>query len=235
MFVGTGTIRKPVEHAEARRLRREGLPYKRIATHLGISPATAFAWTRDIQLTAEQHRNNRCGPETLAKRAAACSETHRARRREYQAEGRARAREGDLLHMAGCMLYWAEGGKRRNVVQFVNSDVYLVRFFCWFLRMSLGVNSSEICLSLNVYTNNGIPIAEIERYWLNALGLPSSSLRKHTLDSKPTSSSGQRRNKLPYGVCTVRVHSSRIMQHIYGAIQEYAGFEEPRWLDAPTS
>jgi hypothetical protein len=25
--------------------------------------------------------------------------------------------------------------------------------------------------------------------------------------------------------------STRIVQHIYGAIQEYAGFEEPRWLD----
>ena len=27
--------------------------------------------------------------------------------------------------------------------------------------------------------------------------------------------------------------STRILQHIYGAIQEYAGFEEPRWLDGP--
>jgi hypothetical protein len=25
--------------------------------------------------------------------------------------------------------------------------------------------------------------------------------------------------------------STQIVQHIYGAIQEYAGFEEPRWLD----
>jgi len=25
--------------------------------------------------------------------------------------------------------------------------------------------------------------------------------------------------------------STEIVQHIYGAIQEYAGFEEPRWLD----
>jgi len=41
-----------------------------------------------------------------------------------------------------------------------------------------------------------------------------------------------RRNKLPYGVCSIRVRrSTRIVQHIYGAIQEYAGFDEPRWLD----
>jgi hypothetical protein len=60
-------------------------------------------------------------------------------------------------------------------------------------------------------------------------------LRKHTLNHLPTSSSGGKKNKLPYGVCALRVlRSTRIVQHIYGAIQEYAGFEEPRWLDGPT-
>ena len=36
---------------------------------------------------------------------------------------------------------------------------------------------------------------------------------------------------LPYGVGTLSCCSTAIVQHIYGAIQEYAGFEEPRWLD----
>jgi hypothetical protein len=27
--------------------------------------------------------------------------------------------------------------------------------------------------------------------------------------------------------------STHLVQHIYGAIQEYAGFDEPRWLDGP--
>jgi hypothetical protein len=50
----------------------------------------------------------------------------------------------------------------------------------------------------------------------------------------PTSSSGKKRRKLPYGVCTLTLaKSTHLVQHIYGAIQEYAGFEEPRWLDGP--
>ena len=32
---------------------------------------------------------------------------------------------------------------------------------------------------------------------------------------------------------TLAVHDTQLVQHIYGAIQEYAGFEEPRWLDGP--
>jgi hypothetical protein len=35
----------------------------------------------------------------------------------------------------------------------------------------------------------------------------------------------------PYnGVCTLRVHNTWMLQHIDGAIQEDAGFEEPSWL-----
>jgi hypothetical protein len=74
-------------------------------------------------------------------------------------------------------------------------------------------------------------LSEIEDYWLSALELSRSCLRGHALDHKPTSSSGLRRNKLPYGVCALELHSTRVVQHIYGAIQEYASFDKPAWLD----
>jgi len=36
---------------------------------------------------------------------------------------------------------------------------------------------------------------------------------------------------LPYRVCALTVaRSTPIVQHIFGAIQEYGGFEEPAWL-----
>jgi hypothetical protein len=140
----------------------------------------------------------------------------------------------DSLHMAGCMLYWGEGAKSRNHVKFTNSDLAMLQFFIRFLRECLGVKSDDCRIRLNVYTNNGMPLKEIERRWLRALELPASCLRGHSLNSYPTSSSGKKRKKLPYGVCTLTVaKSTHLVQHIYGAIQEYAGFEEPGWLDGP--
>lgn len=127
------------------------------------------------------------------------------------------------------MLYWAEGAKGRNAVKFVNSDAQMVRFFRRFLTDALGVSLDKISMALNVYTTNDLTIVEIERYWLELLEL--SQVRKHTLNNLPTSSSGRARNKLPFGVCTLSVYSNRVVQHIYGAIQGYAGFEEPAWLD----
>ena len=36
---------------------------------------------------------------------------------------------------------------------------------------------------------------------------------------------------LPYGTARLAMHSTFIVQSIYGAIQEYAGFARPEWLD----
>jgi hypothetical protein len=216
------------------------MPFKRIASKLGVSVATAHAWAKDIEITAEQLHRNLYGPrgpqnpDHIARRAAAVAATHRQRRREYQADGRRRAREGDPLHMAGCMLYWAEGSKERNGLIFCNSDRHMVRFMRGFLTTCFGLEPDRFTVRLNVYTSNGISLREIEDHWLWELGLPRSCLRAHCLNHFPTSSSGKKRKKLPYGVCTLRVRkATHIVQHIYGAIQEYGHFEEPRWLDGP--
>jgi hypothetical protein len=229
--------RDPELYRKARELRRAGVPYKRIAAALTISPATAFAWTRDIELTPEQQARNRRGPEgpqnpeAQRKRAAAWAARCRARRAEFQEEGRRRARDGDLLHQAGCMLYWAEGAKSRNCAKFANSDPQMALLFRRFLTDAVGVARGDIRLSINAYTNNGLSIEEIERFWLDLLHLGPESVRKHTLNHLPTSSSGRAKTRLPYGVCFLIVDRTWVVQHIYGAIQEYAGFEEPRWLN----
>jgi hypothetical protein len=210
---------------------------KKIAAEVGVSPSSVMVWTEDIGLTAEQTAANlsRSGgpwdPERLHAASAARSARCRAKRAEYQEQGRRRAREGDPLHQAGCMLYWAEGSKDRNDVRLTNSDARLVRFFCRFLVESLAIDPHDIRLSINVYTNNGLTIAEIEEHWLKILGLPRSCLRKHTLNHTPTSSSGRARGRLPFGVCRVSVCRTQAVQHIYGAIQEYVGFDEPAWID----
>jgi hypothetical protein len=213
------------------------MPYKRIASRIGVSPSSVHAWTKDITLTEGQKSFNLRGPrgpqspEVVRRRAERWAAKCRAARLASQNDGRRAAREGDLLHQAGCMLYWAEGAKRRNAIQFTNSDRHMLATFRSFLVEAMAIPSDKIAMSINVYTNNGLTIEEIERYWLDLLELPQSSVRKHMLNHMPTSSSGRAKNKLPYGVVTLNVNSTSAVQHIYGAIQEYSGFDEPTWLD----
>jgi hypothetical protein len=41
----------------------------------------------------------------------------------------------------------------------------------------------------------------------------------------------KRSNILPYGTCRVVVSRTRVVQSIYGAIQEIGGFERDAWLE----
>jgi transcriptional regulator with XRE-family HTH domain len=224
---------KPEEQEEARRMRREhGLPMRQIASRLSVSSASVYAWTRDIVISPEQ--NDRNLQQARVAFAQKWAELNRDRRREAQAQGRRRAREADPLHEAGCMLYWAEGAKDRNNIAFANSDASMIRFFANFMRTCFSIQPADLSLRLNVYLGNGLSLREIEDRWLSVLDLPRTCLRKHVVNHFPTSSSGRRPHRLPFGVCTLRVlRSTYLVQHIYGAIQEYGGFDEPRWLDGP--
>ena len=128
------------------------------------------------------------------------------------------------------MLYWAEGSKRRNDLQFMNSDPDLMRRFLEFLTHCYGVRSEDVRLTLNVHLSNRLTLREIENWWLKRLQLSPGSLCTHTVNTYSRASRRTRRT-LPYGTARITVHSTFILQSIYGAIQEYAGIERPEWLD----
>jgi hypothetical protein len=171
MFV----LAKLKERDEARRLRAEqGLPMKQIAALLGVSPASVHLWTADIAITAEQRERNLTRARGLS--GEVWRKKSRDRRLAYQQEGRRRAREGDPLHQAGCMLFWAEGSKARNAVILANSDPNLLRYFARFLRTCVEVPPEQLRVCLNVYLGNGLSIREIEDHWLEILELPRTCL-----------------------------------------------------------
>jgi hypothetical protein len=128
------------------------------------------------------------------------------------------------------MLYWGEGCKVRHVAQMSNADHELLRFFLEFLRTYFSVADEKVRVSCNLFADHAERQAEIERFWLDALGLPDGCLTKSTVNRYSRHSKRKRLNMLPYGTCRLSVHSVEIAQSIYGAIQEYGGFERPEWL-----
>jgi hypothetical protein len=223
----------PQLRLQARQLREtKGFSYGEIARALDIAPATARRCTLDIVLTTDQLQQIDVRRIRAARDASAANaERWRRKRMAWQRAGRLKAREGDLLHQAGCLLYWAEGTKTRNTVELANSDVNLIRLFLRVLTTCFDIDASQLAFCLHVYTGNGLTLNQIEDRWLTELSLPRSCLRKHSINVRPAPTSGIKKNKLPYGVASVRVlKSTWLIQHIYGAIQEYGGFNEPRWL-----
>jgi hypothetical protein len=129
------------------------------------------------------------------------------------------------------MLYWAEGGKARNSVRLTNADPEVLAFFARFLREEFDVADSAMSVYCNLFADHLRDQVEIEDFWLQTLALPRSALRKSMVNVYSKYSQKKRMNKLPYGTCRLVVNSTRIVQTIYGSIQEYGGFDRPEWLD----
>ena len=211
----------------ARQLRRQGMSVNAIAKAVGASKGSVSTWVRDIVLTEEQiaelKRNQKQwggqnrGAQTNRRKAL-------EKRKGYQEAGRAKAREGSPLHMTGCMLYWAEGAKSRNNLYFVNSDPNMMLLYIRFLREELGVDDSQ--MSLTIHCHIPEDIERIETYWTDLLQLPKLNLCKTQIKK----GSDTRRNILVNGVCGIRVSRTELVMHIFGAIQEYGGFDNPEWL-----
>jgi len=215
---------------EARRLRAEGKSVKEIVKILDVSQSSVSIWVRNISLTEQQKaelhsRRGHFGEDNAGSRAN--REGGLVSRQTYQQIGCDRAKELRPLHMMGCMLYWAEGSKGRNGIYFVNSDPNMMRLFMRFLREELDVQDAEVAIRIHCHTPEVEEIRRIETYWADVLRLPLSNVKKTYVKEAGIST---RQNRLENGVCDVRVHRTDLVQHIFGAIQEYGGFDNPNWL-----
>jgi transposase-like protein len=221
---------KTKERLEARRLRvEEQLSLKDIAKRLDVAKGSVSLWVRDLPLSPETVRD-RClkgrikGGEVRAERT-------RAIRIRYQRAGRdlALRHQTNPLFAAGCAMYWAEGRKSKNSANICNTDPHFLRLWVRFVKQFFDVQPSEFCLSINCHLDNGKTQRQIETYWLKQLDLPKSCLRNTTI-KQPISDA--KKNRHPYGVATVMVHSTKIVQHIWGGIKFLGNIDdENRWLD----
>jgi hypothetical protein len=108
----------------------------------------------------------------------------------------------------------------------------MVELFLRFLRECYDVGDDQLRVRVNCFTNNGLSLGEIEDWWLGRLDVPRASLATSTVN-RPSSASKGKHRVLLHGTVQLRVHSTAIVQSIFGAIQEYAGIDRPEWLDGP--
>jgi hypothetical protein len=203
---------------------------KELAKLLGVSRSSVSLWVRDIELTEAQYFALR-STDGWADRwfEGECDPSARASSRGPGPRPKSGSAGQSAPH-AGCMLFWAEGSRNRNRVEFVNSDPAMVKFFLRFLRECYEVPDEKVVVTCNLFADHVEGQRDIEQYWLDLLELPWGCLRKSTVNTYSKYSQKKRRNRLPYGTCRLAVHDTQLVHHVYGAIQEYAGFDREEWL-----
>lgn len=232
------------EKLEAIKLRKEeGLSISELATKLNVSESSISTWVRGVPLTDKQkdrlvkkfNDNRTAFANRFARKDFFGNTWKRDKclkiRRAYQEEGKILAKKRDPNFIAGIMLYWAEGSKSKNSVGICNSDPELLKFFLNFLRLNFNIEEEKICVYISCYSKNGLSEEEIKRSWIKILSVKDNNIKKIQMDKDKRIRSNENIGKAPLGICTIYVNRTDIVQKIYGAIQEFAGYKTERWID----
>jgi transposase-like protein len=211
----------------------EGLSLGQISTRLGVSKSSVSGWVKHVRLTknqvlklrkqnpaTKQYDGVRVTSEANRKRAAEA-------RHSYQHQGRCES-HGFNLHLVGCMLYWAEGTKSKNSIRFTNTDAFMMVLFLRFIREVFGVLDDKIIVVCRSHILSHYSLEDVEKYWINTLGLSNENLRKGSIETRIPK---VKKVKYPYGICSISVNNTNLIQRIYGSIKQYAGInDENLWL-----
>lgn len=223
---------KPKEKERAISLREQGKTIKIIAEELKVSKGTVSVWVRHVKLTSKQaelifEKN------PLAKLGALRrKENAKIIRQKWQDEGKLQAKKQEWLHASGCMLYWGEGYKTKNTTGIANSDPNLLKLFIKFLKKYFGTTTQDIRITVNCYADSAEEIADKEAFWIDSLSLSKECLGKTQVNVAPKSSKGYYKNRVSNGTCKLIVkRSTKIVQHIFGAMQEYGQYEDQSLID----
>jgi hypothetical protein len=145
----------------------------------------------------------------------------------YQEDGRQKVKENDPLYIAGCMLYWGIGVKYKEkfCISKSESDIVTLQFFIKFLK-KFWTHDDKIKCCIYVQNLNFFSRDEIIDFWSKSLNLSNVEI----FDNKKISGDKASRHTPNHGICQIRVNDVKIIQEIYGAIQELGEFTEDKWL-----
>jgi hypothetical protein len=93
------------------------------------------------------------------------------------------------------------------------------------------LSNADIRITCDLFADHVDRQREVEQFWLDVAGVPRSSLCRSTVNVYSKYSKKKRQNRLPYGTCRVTVSRTRILQSVYGAIQEIDGFTREASLE----
>ena len=126
--------------------------------------------------------------------------------------------EEEKLRIAGVMLYWAEGYKKGDGIDFTNSDPDMVKLFLEFLRGICGVGEKRLRVYLYAFEDQNID--GLKHFWNKITQIPIKQFSKVYV-RKTDVNSGNNSRRMPYGVVHIRYYDKKLLQTIVGWIEDY--------------
>jgi transcriptional regulator with XRE-family HTH domain len=202
----------------ARELREAGWTYPQIAKELGVSKSSCSLWLRDMvhplgTLAGQERRT--AAIRASAARTQELREVQRVTFKGDVAEVLGSVSQRDVL-VALAVSYWCEGGKdkpwaRREQVQWMNSNLMLVRLFIDGLRI-LGVTDDRIRLRVQIHETADEEAAR--RWWAEQLGRQADDFMRSTIKRHQPKTVRKNVGDDYHGCLTVTVLKSRTLYQL---------------------
>lgn len=216
---------KPQLRIKARELRSKGESVIVIAKQLGVSKSTVSYWVRDIILSIKQLEKLRNSQLKGAERGRLKGALKQKRQRLKLIEtskknglksiGKLSKKE---FLISGIALYWAEGTKKRQIVQIVNSDPNMIIFMIRWLKTFFNINYDDLVARVGINYIHKEREDVVIKYWSKKTGIPLSRFKK-TSFKKVKNKKYYKNFDQHFGTLDIRVlKSSRFSYKINGLI-----------------
>jgi hypothetical protein len=202
-------------HTKAEDLRRQGLSYREIRAQLPIAKTTLSNWCSSIELTDEQINRLKLlsGKSVLGPYLGGRANREKSLRLKKAAYENGLSEisnvGGEMLKVAGALLYWAEGNKTHGTA-ITNSDPVIIIFMIEWFEKILEIGRRDIKVHLHLH--QGQDEQTEKEYWANLTKVPLVNFGKSFF--KPVGT-GHRKNILYHGTIRLSVlgHGPEFLRH----------------------
>lgn len=194
-------------------LRQQGYTYKEILAVVPVAKSSLSLWLKDLPLTksekiALKNRKNASISRGRIKVAGILRTRRLVREKDQLTEARLvfkKHMQEPFFH-AGLALYWAEGGKRTNQWQFMNSDADMQRVMVrWLVHYA---DIKQVDLRFRLYVHKAYQSELCDTWWATKLDVSPSQFLKTII--KP-SGLGVKKRPNYRGCLRIEVRSSKAL------------------------
>jgi len=200
-------------------LRIRGKTYKEIRAIIPNLPkSTLSGWLRNVRLTKEQGARLKKHLQEITYNARIKTAWTKKKKKQERIQKifEEAKKEYPLLSknpffLIGLTLYWAEGSKSSECVQFSNSDPRLIKIMMKWFRKICKIPEEKI--KTHIYIHRVYRKENCEKFWSKVTNIPLSRFGKTTL--KPTPH--KIKKNLDYkGVCRIDISDVNLLRKIIG-------------------
>ena len=197
-----------------------------ISTIPNLAKSTLSGWLKNVNLTPEQEKRLKKNIDRVTCSARARSAWSKRQKRIIQTKSIVEQAEKELpslisdpLFLIGLSLYWAEGSKTTEQIQFSNSDPRLIKIMIGWFRRICKVPEEKI--RVHVYIHEVYKNENCEKFWSEIINIPVSKFGKTTYKSSPR----KVKKNLDYkGLCRIDISNVVLFRKIMGWEQGVSKF-----------